>query len=189
MKTLVCLLLIFLSFESEAGEWIFRHIDAHIAMRDAIIRQDREGIWEHTHHTVHENAGVLAWQIRQRYKNLTESQQLELQKRLGFEETKILNIEAKDILVSKFFLEHHSYMLEDADSQLTGRALGKLLQLGPKMSGGIFIYKNDPKRKRLLPYAYTISGNDACDYRAVLEIPSLENVLGPFSVSPKTFSF
>ncbi|NRA39416.1 MAG: hypothetical protein HRU15_14845, partial [Planctomycetes bacterium] len=41
---------------------------------------------------------------------------------------------------------------------------------------------NDPKRKRQVPYAFTIAGNDANDYRALLKIPSLENILGPAPV-------
>ena len=92
-------------------------------MRKAIIEKNRDAVWEYTHHNIHEEAGILAWQIRQQYMSLTDDKKQALKDKLGMDEAAIKEIQAKDILVSKFFLEAHSYMTEDADSKLTGRDL------------------------------------------------------------------
>lgn len=160
----------------QAGEWMFRLRDAHVQLRKALFDRDADHAWEQVDRETRQQAGILAARIRESFDSLPGDKQESLQFALGTRVENVRLIQSKDILVADFFLDAHPYLL------VGNRDDSKLRDHGTRMAGptAIVVQKNTPDETRV-PYTFTVEGHfggQAMDYRARLDIPSLDHVLG-----------
>jgi len=162
---------------SHAGEWMFRLKDAHVQLRQALFDRHPDAAWEHVDRATRQQAGILAARIRSQFDALAKDKKQALRKALGIDDdVTIRTIQGKNLLVARFFIDAHSYMLVgDRDDT-------KLKDHGTRMAGptGIIVHKKTPHAK-LVPYRFTAEGHfggQAMDYRAQLNVPTLDAILG-----------
>lgn len=176
---LLSLLVVWFSLcgSSTAGEWMFRLKEAHIQLRKALRTRDAELAWECVNRATRQEAGILAGRIRQAYGQLSDEQRMALKKALGVEEDQqVRNIHGRDLLVSPFFVDAHPQVLSpDRDE-------ARLKEHGTRMALPTAIVVNKhAANEHLVVYTFSTEGHfggQAMDYRAQLEIPSLDSILG-----------
>lgn len=162
----------------QAGEWMFRLKDAHVQLRKALSDKDADAAWEQVSRQTRQEAGLLAARIRDRFDDLTETQQQALRAHFGMQDDEqIRKMEGKHLLVAPCFLEAHPYLLAGNRDDV------RLKDHGTRMAGptAIVVHKKTPEEK-LVEYTFTVEphfGGQAMDYRAELSMPALDAILGP----------
>ena len=167
------------SIEStHAGEWMFRLKDAHIQLRKALRTRDAELAWECVNRPTRQQAGILAGRIRDAFDQLSDDNKSALKQAIGTDDEAIVrSIHGRDLLVAPFFIEAHAHVLApDRDES-------RLKEHGTRMAlpTAIVVNRKLPDEK-LVVYTFSTEGHfggQAMDYRAQLEVPSLDEILGP----------
>ena len=184
-----CILVVIVSVHGvslTAGEWMFRLRDAHVQLRQALFDQNADAAWEHVDRSTRQQAGLLAARIRNHFDALSDNKKQMLREKLGIrDDAKIRKVQGKDLLVANFFLEAHPYLLTGDRNDI------KLKDHGTRMAGptGIVVHKKTPD-EIIVPYRFTTEshfGGQAMDYRAQLDVPTLDVILGS-GISKATLS-
>ena len=180
----VLLIVFLLAGTSMAGEWSFRLKDAHLQLRAALFERNADAAWEHVDRETRQQAGILAWQIREGFDGFAETKRQELRASLGSDDDQwIRSIRGRDLLVAPFFLEAHPCLLVGDPSDQ------RLKDHGMRMAGptGVLVAKGTSE-ETLVPYTFSVENHFGCqamDYRARLDVPALESILGQAPRPPR----
>ena len=167
----------------EAGEWMFRLKDSHLQLRQALFDRNAEAAWEHVDRKTRQDAGLLAAHVRRTFDSLSVGKKQVLREQLGItDDRKIQAMQGKDLLIAKFFLDAHPYLLTGERDDV------KLKDHGTRMAGPTaIVLRRETPEEIVIPYTFTVEGHfggQAMDYRASLTVPSLEKILGPAPPPP-----